>query len=162
MGKATVTFVLLLQILPSLAFAQGASRINFIDLPRTAQLEAVTPSTRLLRSSLTDWLPRTEGRNERSKFEGAPRLEPLQQGGKQEQQPGSQRRGWLGRHPALFGALVGAGAGAVSAMTLENELFCSGGDEDCVFHGGSRALTGAAMGAGVGALVGWIASLGSR
>ena len=70
-------------------------------------------------------------------------------------------RNWIRRHPVLFGALVGAGAGAVASVTMENELFCSGGDEDCFFHGNSRTLVGAGMGAGVGALVGLIAGLGS-
>ena len=69
-------------------------------------------------------------------------------------------RGWIGRHPALFGALVGAGGGIIAAGTVENELFCSGSDDDCVIYGGSRFAAGAAIGAGVGALVGWIASLG--
>ena len=78
------------------------------------------------------------------------------------QQTGSQNRRWSGRHPALFGALVGAGAGAVSAATMENEWFCSRGDEDCLFYGGSRVLVGAGMGAGVGALVGWLVGLGTR
>jgi hypothetical protein len=66
---------------------------------------------------------------------------------------------WISRHPAVFGALVGAGAGAVASGTMENELFCSGGDEDCFFHGGSRLLVGAGMGAGIGALIGWLGSL---
>jgi hypothetical protein len=66
------------------------------------------------------------------------------------------------RHPALFGALIGAGAGAVSAATMENELFCSGSDEDCFIHGGGRVLVGAGMGAGIGALAGWLVSLGNR
>lgn len=74
----------------------------------------------------------------------------------------SPRRSWMRRHPALFGALVGAGAGAVSAATMENELFCSGGDEDCLIHGGGRVLVGAGMGAGIGALAGWLVSLGNR
>ena len=74
----------------------------------------------------------------------------------------SRSRGWIARHPALFGALVGAGAGAVASVTMENELFCSGGDEDCFFHGGSRSAVGAGIGAGVGALVGLIAGLGSK
>lgn len=78
------------------------------------------------------------------------------------QEPAAQARkpkNWISRHPALFGALVGAGAGALASGTMENELFCSGGDEDCFFHGGSRILVGAGMGAGVGALIGWIGSL---
>jgi hypothetical protein len=66
------------------------------------------------------------------------------------------RRSWISRHPALFGALVGAGGGAIAAGTMQNELFCSGGDEDCFFHGPRRVLLGAGMGAGIGALIGWI------
>jgi hypothetical protein len=42
---------------------------------------------------------------------------------------------------------------------MENELFCSGGDEDCFFHGGSRILVGAGMGASIGVLIGWLGSL---
>jgi len=71
----------------------------------------------------------------------------------------SPSKSWISRHPALFGTLVGAGAGAIASGTMENELFCSGGDEDCFFHGGSRLLVGAAMGAGIGALIGFIGSL---
>lgn len=76
------------------------------------------------------------------------------------QQPGPGDRGWIARHPTLFGALVGAGAGAVSAVTMENELFCSGGDEDCFFHGDRRVLVGAGFGAGIGALVGLLVGSG--
>jgi len=77
-------------------------------------------------------------------------------------QTSGQKRNWISRHPALFGTLVGAGAGAVAANRMENELFCSGGDEDCFFHGGGRTLVGAGFGAGIGALAGWIAGLGSK
>ena len=78
------------------------------------------------------------------------------------QQSESQNRGWIRRHSALFGALVGAGAGVVSAATMENELFCSGGDEDCLFHGGGRVLLGGGMGAGVGALAWWLVGQGAN
>lgn len=71
----------------------------------------------------------------------------------------SKPRSWISQHPALFGALVGAGAGALASGTMENELFCSGGDEDCFFHGGSRLLVGAGMGASIGVLIGWLGSL---
>ena len=64
---------------------------------------------------------------------------------------------WIERHPALFGAFVGAAGGAIMSLAMENELFCSGGDEDCFFHGDSRVLVGAGIGAGVGALVGFLA-----
>jgi len=76
------------------------------------------------------------------------------------QQPGSRNRGWIGRHPALFGALVGAGAGAAASAMMENELICSGGDEDCLIYGGSRILVGAGMGAGIGSLIGFLVGLG--
>lgn len=67
-------------------------------------------------------------------------------------------RGWMKRHPAAFGALVGAGAGAVSAIPQWNELYCAGGgDEDCFFHGAAGVAVGAGIGAGIGALVGMIA-----
>ena len=75
-------------------------------------------------------------------------------------QPQSRNENWIERHPALFGALVGAGGGALMSVTMENELFCSGGDEDCFFHGDSRVLVGAGIGAGVGALVGFLIGLG--
>jgi hypothetical protein len=76
------------------------------------------------------------------------------------QQTGSQNRSWIGRHPALFGALVGAGAGAAASALMENELICSGGDEDCLIYGGSRILVGAGIGAGIGSLVGFFVGLG--
>lgn len=71
-----------------------------------------------------------------------------------------QHRSWISRHPALFGTLIGAGMGALASATMENELFCSGGDEDCLFHGGSRVLVGAGMGAGAGAAIGFLVGLG--
>lgn len=74
-------------------------------------------------------------------------------------QPAGQNRSWISRHPVLFGTLVGAGAGALASVTMENELFCSGGDEDCFFHGGSRVFVGAGFGAGIGAVVGLIVSV---
>ena len=74
-----------------------------------------------------------------------------------------ESRSWIGRHPALFGALVGAAAGTIAAGTMDNELFCgTGSDEDCFFYTNSRYAVGAGIGAGVGALVGWIAGLGRR
>ena len=73
------------------------------------------------------------------------------------QQPGVQDPSWIRRHPVVFGTLVGAGGGAVSAVPRWNELYCTtGGDEDCLFHGGAGALVGAGLGAGVGALIGYL------
>jgi GNAT superfamily N-acetyltransferase len=66
-------------------------------------------------------------------------------------------RTWMQRHPAAFGALVGAGAGAVSSIPRWNELYCAGGgDEDCLFHGAAGVAVGAGIGAGIGALVGML------
>lgn len=78
-------------------------------------------------------------------------------------QQAREGRSWIGRHPALFGAIAGAGAGLVAAGTMDNELFCStGSDEDCLFYKSSRFAVGAGIGAGVGALVGWIVGRGRK
>jgi hypothetical protein len=61
---------------------------------------------------------------------------------------------WIARHPVLFGALVGAGAGILSGATLgepcEEESFCR--------RAGLMQI-GAASGAGFGALTGWLVRL---
>jgi hypothetical protein len=77
-------------------------------------------------------------------------------------QPDELGRPWISRHPVLFGALVGAGAGAVSSAVQENELFCSRGDEDCFFHGSSRFAVGAGIGAGIGAAVGLVVGIARK
>jgi len=69
------------------------------------------------------------------------------QGGSQ----GSKQRGWVGRHPALFGALVGVGPGVVFG---EYELGRKGG----IAHGPDM-LIGAGIGAGLGSLVGFVVGL---
>jgi hypothetical protein len=114
----------------SLGLATGGARLSLHGLPLR---DAIESEGARLASSLAG---RSNGV-----------LQPSQRGDK----------GWIGRHPALFGALVGAAGGAVAAATMENELFCSGGDEDCFFHGNGRVLVGAGMGAGIGSLVGLLA-----
>jgi hypothetical protein len=70
-------------------------------------------------------------------------------------QEAARDRTWASQHPVLVGALVGAGVGAASSAWRWNELYCAtGGDEECLFHGGMGVLFGAGAGAGVGALVG--------
>jgi hypothetical protein len=82
---------------------------------------------------------------------------PSRRGDRLVPQQGSQNRSWIGRHPALFGAVVGGAAGALSSAGQWNELYCaSGGDEECVFHGAAGVLFGAGVGAGIGTLVGWL------
>lgn len=81
------------------------------------------------------------------------KAEPSVRGAAQDKQ-----RSWIRRHPVLFGAMVGAGAGLIAGGTMENELICqAGNDEDCLFYNGSRFAVGAGAGAAIGALVGWIA-----
>ena len=80
--------------------------------------------------------------------------------GAQSRRPTSHDRIWIRRHPALFGALVGAGVGSLSSVPRWTEWYCAtGGDEDCVFHGTQGVLFGAGVGAGIGALFGFLVSL---
>ena len=80
------------------------------------------------------------------------RLARAQAGGSQS---AFRNRSWIQRHPALFGAIAGAGAGVISAIPRWNELYCAtGGDEDCFFHGGLGVLVGAGVGAGIGGVIG--------
>ena len=65
--------------------------------------------------------------------------------------PGSKPRGWVGRHPVLFGALVGVAPGVVFG---EFEL----GRRGDMPHGPDM-LVGAGIGAGLGSLVGLVVGL---
>ncbi len=66
------------------------------------------------------------------------------------QQP-AKKRSWPGRHPVLFGALVGAGAGlAIEAAVIPG---ASGGEP----HGAYIPMF-VCTGAGIGSLVGYIIS----
>lgn len=134
--RQTVAYVVLVCILgqPS-AFAREAP----------AQVAGRAPSSTSTAGTITDGIALEARRLARSTASESVSL-----------QTGSGRRSWIDRHPVVFGAAVGAGGGAFLAATMENELFCSGGDEDCFYHGNSRILVGAGMGAGVGALIGWI------
>jgi hypothetical protein len=70
-----------------------------------------------------------------------------------QQQP--RERSWPGRHPVLFGALVGLGTGlAVEAVVIPGE---SGGEP----HSAYRPMFGS-VGAGIGSLVGLIVSVARR
>ena len=163
MCKAILAFVLLLELVPSPVLAQGTSANGSVDLPR----ESAMPSTRAARSSLPTALQGGPELSERGNLWVPSRFGSLRSrstgGDSLAQQPALQNRGWIGRHPGLFGALVGAGAGMAFSNATDNEWFCSGSDDDCLFYTRrSRTLVGAGMGAGVGALVGWLAGRVTR
>jgi hypothetical protein len=68
------------------------------------------------------------------------------------QQPGQQRRNWIGRHPVLFGTLVGFGAGfLIGYLPGDDGLFY---DFTAEFNG----LVFGGVGAGIGALVSAVAT----
>jgi hypothetical protein len=70
-------------------------------------------------------------------------------------QPQPRKRSWPGRHPVLFGAIVGFGVGlGVEAAVIPGE---SGGEP----HSAYVPIFGG-MGAGIGALVGVIVSAARR
>jgi hypothetical protein len=68
------------------------------------------------------------------------------------QQPGPQKRSWIGRHPALFGALVGFGTGfLIGYLPGDDAVF---DDFTAGFNGWVMGGLGAGTGAAVGAVVG--------
>ena len=68
------------------------------------------------------------------------------------QQPGAQKRGWIGRHPVLFGALVGFGGGfLIGYLPGDDGVF---DDFTAEFNGLVLGGIGAGTGAAVGAVVG--------
>jgi hypothetical protein len=58
-----------------------------------------------------------------------------------------QRRSWVGRHPALTGAIAGFGAGCALVYLTA--------DEDAIIAREGPALFFGGVGAGIGALIGW-------
>jgi hypothetical protein len=68
------------------------------------------------------------------------------------QQPGQQKHGWIGRHPVLFGALVGFGGGfLIGYLPGDDGVF---DDFVASFNGLVLGGVGAGTGAAVGAIVG--------
>lgn len=67
------------------------------------------------------------------------------------QQPGAQKRSWIGRHPVLFGALVGFGGGfLIGYLPGDDGVFY---DFTAEFNGLVLGGVGAGIGAAVGAVV---------
>ena len=71
--------------------------------------------------------------------------------------PGTRTQSsWIKRHPVVFGAIVGAGAGAVIGVaTLPEDRNPDWGPE-------MAAFAGSAWGAGLGAVGGWIISAATK
>jgi hypothetical protein len=72
------------------------------------------------------------------------------------QQPGQRNRSWIGRHPVLFGTLVGFGGGYLVGV---------GAGDDGIFDdftAGENGLFVAGIGAGTGALVGAIVGAATK
>ena len=72
------------------------------------------------------------------------------------QQPGQRSRSWIGRHPVLFGTLVGLGGGyLVGVVAGEDGIF-----DD--FTAGENGLFVAGIGAGAGGIVGAIVGAATK
>lgn len=74
-------------------------------------------------------------------------------------QGGPSQAGWIKRHPALFGALVGAGTGALAGGTLGEDCCTNGGCTEGFCSRPGMVTIGTLAGTGVGALTGWITGL---
>ena len=65
--------------------------------------------------------------------------------------PAAPERSWVGRHPVLFGALVGTGGGAAvgaASASCDRNQFCPVG-------GGAAIAAVAVLGAGIGSIAGF-------
>ena len=133
-------------------FESGAPLEIRTSLPILAQVQsshAVAARKRRLPDALADgWLTRAVSRDltTMSLAGGFPAT-----GLRRVQQPGQQKRSWIGRHPVLFGTLVGFGAGfLVGYLPGDDGVF---DDFTAEFNG----LVLGGVGAGIGALVGAVA-----
>jgi len=111
------------------------------------------PASRLPSTPAVGWLQRAATSLELARLNFSPAsadsaLPRVQQPGVQ--QPGQRKRSWIGRHPALFGTLVGFGAGFLIGYLP--------GDDGVIddFTAEANGLILAGVGAGTGALVGAI------
>ena len=131
MCKAVMALVLLLLVIPRSAVAQNTPAIDRIDrppLPGVFQRAVASDATRI---TLTRSAPRRSSHW------------PPQQT--------KQGRSLIGRHPVLFGTLVGFGAGfLVGYLPGDDGVF---DDFTAGFNGWVLGGAGAGIGAGVGAIV---------
>lgn len=142
---------------PPVWFKPGAPReIGTLPLILAAvrSSEGVTvPTSRLPSTLAAGWIERATSRElARLNLAAASTDSALLPG----QQPGQRTRSWIGRHPVLFGTLVGLGGGYLVGV---------GAGEDGIFDdftAGENGLFVAGIGAGAGALVGAIAGAATK
>jgi len=136
MHKILAALLITVFVTPRGAFAQNQPANEHRD-PPTIRVPALQPPTGILREAVSRDYVRT-----------APLPLTLRQ-------PQPRERSWPGRHPVIFGALVGLGVGlGVEAAVIPGE---SGGEPHSVY----RPMFGG-LGAGIGSLVGLIVSAARR
>ena len=114
----------------------------------TPSSERLTPTTPIKAALLTSaW-------SERADYRQGPRLTRFAPEGnaaaRERQKPEPQKRNWIGRHPVLFGTMVGFGTGfLIGYLPGDDGVF---DDFTAEFNG----LVLGAAGAGVGAVVGGV------
>ena len=135
MHKMLAAFLISVWLIPAGAFAQPSPTRNSADV--TIRMPDVQRPTGIMGGPLT-----------RESFRLAALASAMRQ-----QQP--RKRSWPGRHPVLFGALVGLGIGlGVEAAVIPGE---SGGEPHSAY-----IPMFATIGAGVGSLTGLIVSAARR
>ena len=149
MCKVILPFVLLLQIVPRPVLAQDTSATDCVGRPAVERFEAATSSTTAARPLRPDVL-------QAAVCEAATRLAlSMSSSGRMSrgarQQTGRQRS-VLGKHPVLFGTLIGFGSGfLVGYIAGDDGVFY---DFTAGANGVMLGGIGAGIGAGVGAIVG--------
>jgi len=107
------------------------------------------PASRLPSTPVAGWLTRAASRELARLNLSAASAEPALL---RVQQPGQRKRSWIGRHPVLFGTLVGFGGGfLIGYLPGDDGVF---DDFTAGFNGWVLGGVGAGTGALVGAIVG--------
>ena len=130
MHKILVAVLTFVSIAPTIGLAQTQPTND--DRERTIRRSAIQLPTGFMREAVN---------LESVRFAALPAM--------RQQQP--EKRGWAGRHPVLFGALLGAGIGV--GVELAVIPGASGGEPHSAY-----LPVFAGMGAGIGSLVGLIVS----
>ena len=137
-------------------FKSGAPReigTQSLILAAVRSSEGVTlPTSRLPSTLAAGWLKRAASR-ELARLNAAASTDSALL---RVQQPGQRNRSWIGRHPVLFGTLVGLGGGYLVGI---------GAGEDGIFDdftAGENGLFVAGIGAGTGALLGAIVGAATK